>query len=176
MKHLKSYSQLITEEKRLRKGASLRNREEAAADPETRESDLEILSSDPMWQVRANVAGNPRTPVDLLINLAGDESATVRSVAAANPNLPVPLIIQLGSREELDEWVRRWAAKNPSLPLEDRIRILLRLRIQSRWDPDSGSDKQVERLLDGAPAELRAQVERWRELLELEEEFGVDLF
>jgi len=176
MKHLKSYSQLITEEKRLRKGASLRNREEAAADPETRESDLRILSRDPMWQVRAGVAENLRTPVDILIDLAGDGSAIVRSAAAANPNLPVPLIIQLGSREEPDEWVRRWAAKNPSLPLEDRIRILLRLRIKSQWDPDSDSDKQVERLLDGAPAGLLAQVEEWRAMVELEEEIGVDLF
>ena len=110
-----------------------------AENPETSPDTLELLSHDPLLEVRVAVAWNARTPPpalarlaegpvevqagvaqnpatapEVLGRLAEHAEALIRSATATNPSLPLALVHALA--QDPDPVVRRHLARNPSVP------------------------------------------------------------
>ncbi|CAB4159404.1 hypothetical protein UFOVP699_140 [uncultured Caudovirales phage] len=87
---------------------------------------LERLSEDPELDVRVNVADNPNSPEKALRRVYDekdeDSGTMINKKLARNPNTPVDILIDL-SKHPFTIF-RVAVAQNPSLPMEDLVRML----------------------------------------------------
>ena len=97
-------------------------RHAVAAHPNTSETTLRNLATDPEPFVRGGVAQNPSTRPAMLAKLARDDDDEVLERTAENPNCPTADLLRLADHSQLR--VVRGVARNPNTPPETLRRLV----------------------------------------------------
>ena len=128
----------------------------AAANTNTTDDALMMLSTDNDDSVRAKVAGNKNTPIVILEKLASDKHPDVREGVADNPNTPPAILEKLAS--DNDMLVRLKCAENNSTPVATLERLANDDMEGVRWSiarNASTSTATLEKLADDEHPDVR---------------------
>lgn len=134
---------------------------------ETSRKDLEQLSENPNWRIRAAVAGNLATESRVLVKLGADPNVAVKGQVARNPNTPGSTIDRL-SRDPLFS-IRQIAAQHPNISIEALVQLSRDEAFGVRYD----ANKRLKPIKRNNP-KLRLRIEELENTLDLGIPVNVD--